>query len=122
MPYVFLLMQLVMLDHMFLAYPIGTSIISKGKSLSANKLRCILRHSECSAQLIKLDDISNCRTSLSFFPLYVANAFSSYPRDEHFSNLSTHSVGAPSSSLCWEVEGTSILICTVEIWRSEGYG
>ncbi|RLN31171.1 hypothetical protein C2845_PM05G22150 [Panicum miliaceum] len=55
-------------------------------------------------------------------PLYVVNAFSLYPRDEHFSNLSTHSVGAPSSSLCWEVEGTSISICTVEIWRSEGYG
>jgi hypothetical protein len=60
MSYVFLLMQLVMLDHMFLAYPIGTPIISKGKSLSANKTRCILHHSECSAQLIKLDDISNC--------------------------------------------------------------
>jgi hypothetical protein len=56
-----------------------------------------------------------------FFPLFVVHVISICPCDEHFSNLSTHSVGAPSSVLCCEVEGTNVSMCTVEIWHSEGH-
>ncbi|XP_044392101.1 uncharacterized protein [Triticum aestivum] len=43
------------------------------------------------------------------------------PCDEHFSNLSTGSIGAPSSVLCCEVEGANRSTYTVEIWHSEGH-
>ena len=98
-----------MLDHLSLlpGLPYWKFSIFNLKSYQeTDTLRCTALPSEFFAQLIITWSNQQLHGDmlaewLSFFSSYVDHAISIYPHDEHFSNLSTHSVGAPSSSLLW---------------------
>jgi hypothetical protein len=121
------------IEHILLAYHLEIVYLQTWKRFLSKLIIwdvfCLLRKVLLIADIrIRLDQISSCivtcwqNVSFPFsWLLYIVHVISAYPCDEHFSNPSAHSVGAPSSSLWWEVEGTNISVYTVEMWHSEGY-